>query len=108
MINKDTEITGWAKLALWLELDVPDTDFEVILSEILTDGSHIKLSDDFMRARYHETLWAEKLITPGEINCYEFSAVTFFSRMFKEGSRLRLLVHCPNYIVWEKNYNSGG
>ena len=106
--EKDTEITGWAKLALWLELDVPDTDFEVILSEILPDGSHIKLSDDFMRARYRETQWAEKLVTPGEINCYEFSAFTFFSRLVKRGSRLRLLVHCPNYIFWEKNYNSGG
>lgn len=106
--EKNTEITGWAKLVLWLEIDVPDTDFEVILSEIMPDGSHIKLSDDIIRARYRESQWEEKLVTPREINPYVFSRFTFFSKLVSKGSRLRLLVHCPNYVGWEKNYNSGG
>jgi len=105
---QDTELTGWVKLVLWLELDVPDTDFEVTLSEILPDGSKFKLSDDFQRARYRQSQWHEQLVVAGEINRYEFDRFTLFSKLVRKGSRLRLFIHCPNYVTWEKNYNSGG
>jgi putative CocE/NonD family hydrolase len=104
----DTEITGYLKLVVWIALDVPDTDFQVVVSEILPDGKHIQLTQDRMRARYRESLRQEKLIIPGEINCFEFSDFTFFSRQIKKGSRLRLLIRCPNSIYMQKNYNSGG
>jgi predicted acyl esterase len=32
----------------------------------------------------------------------------FFSRQIAKGSRLRLVICCPNSIYVEKNYNSGG
>jgi len=35
-------------------------------------------------------------------------AFTYFSRQLAKGSRLRLVVHLPNSIYLEKNYNSGG
>ena len=50
----------------------------------------------------------EKLVVPGEINRYIFDGFTFFSRQLAKGSRLRLLIQCPNSIAIEKNYNSGG
>ena len=34
-----TEVTGFAKLTLWLKMDVPDTDLEADLFEILPDSS---------------------------------------------------------------------
>jgi putative CocE/NonD family hydrolase len=104
----DTEITGYLKLAVWVTLDVPDTDFQVSVSEILSNGKHILLTQDFLRARYRESLRQEKLIAPGEINCYEFDGFTFFSRRVARNSRLRLVISCPNSIYWQKNYNSGG
>jgi predicted acyl esterase len=104
----DTEITGYLKLAVWMALDVPDTDFQMSVSEILSNGKHILLTQDLLRARYRESLRQEKLIQPGEINCYEFNGFTFFSRRIARNSRLRLVVSSPNSIYSQKNYNNGG
>lgn len=106
--EQDVELTGFVRLVLWLQLDVPDTDFEVFLSEITVDGMQIKLSDACLRTRYRHSSNSEKLVTPGEIICIEFNNFTFFSRKVTQGNRLRLLVRCPNSIYIEKNYNSGG
>jgi putative CocE/NonD family hydrolase len=105
---RETEITGWVKLFAWIELDVPDTDFSVTLSEVLPNGTVIRLTQDFQRARYRESKRVEKLVIPGEINLYTFREFTFFSRKIAKGSRLRLIISCPNTIYLEKNYNSGG
>jgi hypothetical protein len=105
---RDTEITGWVRLVAWMSLDVPDTDFFAQLSEVLPNGKAILLTRDLLRARYRESLRQEKLVVPGEINPYTFDGFTFFSRRISKGSRLRLILSCPNTIHLEKNYNSGG
>jgi len=107
-LETDIEITGWVKLHAWIELDVPDTDFMVILSEVLPDGRALRLTQDLLRARYRQSNRVENLVTPGEINLYAFSGFTFFSRRITRGSRLRLSIRCPNSIYQQKNYNSGG
>jgi hypothetical protein len=61
-----------------------------------------------MRARYRESLREEQLVTPGEINRYQFDGFTFFARRIARGSRLRLLFDSPNSIYMQKNYNGGG
>ena len=107
-LSEATEISGYARLIVWMALDVPDTDFEVALYEILEDGSSVLLTTDRLRARYRESLRQEKLLKPEEINRYEFDTFTFFSRRVAKGSRLRLVLNCPNSISSQKNYNSGG
>jgi uncharacterized protein len=103
-----TEISGFVKLTAWISIDVPDTDFSATLYEILPDGTSVQLTSDLLRARYRESLSQEKLVKPGEINQYTFDGFTFFSRRIAKGSRLRLVLNCPNSINLEKNYNSGG
>jgi hypothetical protein len=88
-------------------MDVPDTDLEVDLYEVLKDGSSVALTSDVKRARYRESLRAEKLVTAGEVLPYKFETFTWVSRRLAKGSRLRLVVTCPNTIGLEKNYNSG-
>lgn len=105
---EDTEITGFLKLVAWITMDVPDTDFAVGVYEIKSDGTSIQLTGDLMRARYRESLTQEKLLAEGQINRYEFNGFQFFSRRIAKGSRLRLVLACPNSIQLEKNYNSGG
>jgi predicted acyl esterase len=39
---------------------------------------------------------------------YEFTGFAWFGRRVSKGSRLRLVVRCPNSIYAQKNYNSGG
>ncbi|MEN3332777.1 MAG: uncharacterized protein V7641_2142 [Blastocatellia bacterium] len=102
-----TEVSGYLKFVAWMALDVPDTDFSVTVFEILHDGTSILLTQDQLRARYRESLRQEKLVTPGQINRYEFNGFTFFSRRIAKGSRLRLVLNCPNSIYVQKNYNGG-
>lgn len=106
--ERSFEVTGWVKLNAWISMDVPDTDFRATVSEILPDGRLVRLSQDLLRARYRESLRAEKLVLPGEINLYLFDGFTFFSRRISQGSRLRLTIACCNTIFLEKNYNAGG
>jgi putative CocE/NonD family hydrolase len=103
-----TEISGFAKLTVWLRMDVPDTDLEVDLYEILPDGGSVALTGATMRARYRESLRESKPVEPGKIEKYTFDNFMFFSRQVAQGSRLRLLVRSINSLGAEKNYNSGG
>ncbi len=106
--TQDTEVTGNLKFVVWIAMDVPDNDFADSVDEVLLDGSKVHLTEDRLRARYRESLTWEKLVRPGEVNRYEFNGFPFFSRRIAKGSRLRLLLRCPNSTTVEKNYNSGG
>ena len=105
---EDTEITGDLKLTVWLAMDVPDTDLEADVYEIQRDGTSIALTSAAVRARYRESLRQAKPVPQGEIVRYTFDNFTYFSRRIAKGSRLRLVLYCPNSINLEKNYNSGG
>src|SRR5262245_2776429 len=106
--NEATELTGFMKFVAFISMDVPDTDFQVSVYEILSDGGSIFLSGDLLRARYRDSLREAKLVKAGEINQYEFKGFTFISRRIAKGSKLRLVINCPNSINIQKNYNSGG
>jgi putative CocE/NonD family hydrolase len=103
-----TEVSGFVKLAVWLALDVPDTDLQAALYEILPDGGSVFLASDAIRARYRHSMSKEELVTPGAIERYDFDHFTWFSRRVGKGSRLRLLIASPNTSQQEKNYNNGG
>ena len=103
-----TEITGFAKLIVWLAMDVPDTDIDADLYEILPDGGSVELTSAAMRARYRNSLREASPVPAGKTEKYVFDNFTFFSRRIAKGSRLRLVIHSSNSIGGEKNYNSGG
>ncbi|HPM36571.1 MAG TPA: CocE/NonD family hydrolase [candidate division Zixibacteria bacterium] len=104
---ESTEVSGNSKLVLWISMDVPDADFQATLYEIMPDGKSILLARDRLRARFRESLREERLIKPGEVLKYEFTGFNWFSRYVAKGSRLRLVIACPNSIYLQKNYNSG-
>jgi putative CocE/NonD family hydrolase len=106
--EKDTELSGFFKLSAWISIDQPDTDFQVAVYEIGSDGNSIKLSTDVMRARYRQSLRKPVLINTREPLRYDFEHFTFTSRQIRKGSRLRLVFGPINSIYSEKNYNSGG
>jgi len=105
---RETEISGYVKLTMWLSMDVPDTDLDAKIYEILPDGTSILLAGCPMRARYRESLREAKAVPAGELVRYTFDHFTWFSRQIAKGSRLRLVFSCINSIHAEKNYNSGG
>ena len=101
-------IAGEVRLTLWIAADVPDTDFQVSLSEVLPNGKSIPIADQQLRARYRASLESEKLLVPGEVTRLEFRGFNWFARTIAKGSRLRLTITSPNTMYLEKNYNSGG
>jgi uncharacterized protein len=102
------EISGFAKLTVWLQMDVPDTDLEADLYEILPDGGSVALTGATMRARYRESRREARPVPAGKVEKYVFDNFTFFSRQVSKGSRLRLVMRSINSTGAEKNYNSGG
>ena len=106
--SQDTEVSGLARFVVWMSMDVPDTDFQITLYQLMPDGTSVRPTSDAMRARYWDSLRTSELAVPNRVYRYEFSHFTFFSREITKGSRLRLVIQCPNTIYQEKNYNSGG
>jgi uncharacterized protein len=103
-----TELSGYAKLGVWLAMDVPDTDLLAGIYEIRPDGSSVLLTQAQMRARYRHSLRKAEPVPLNQPERYEFTNFTWFSRRLDKGSRIRLVFECPNSIQLEKNYNSGG
>jgi predicted acyl esterase len=105
--DQDTEISGFFKLAAWLSINQPDTDFRATIYEVALDGSSIRLSADWVRARYRKDLREEALVSTQEPLRYDFERFTSTSRLVKRGNRLRLVIGPMNSIYSQKNYNSG-
>jgi putative CocE/NonD family hydrolase len=105
---EETEIAGQLSLTMWISLDVPDTDFQATVYEIRPDGSSVQLTTTTLRARYRESLRAQRLVPPGEVLRYRFDNFPFFARRLAKGSRLRLFFRSPNTTELQKNYNGGG
>lgn len=103
---EEAEISGNARLVAWIAMDLPDTDFEVNLYEMLPNGGSV-LTGDSLRAHYRESARKPSPVDPGQIVKYDFRGFTWFSRRMAKGSRLRLMLRSPNSIGVEKNYNSG-
>jgi putative CocE/NonD family hydrolase len=107
-LESDTEISGYAKLRVWLSMDVPDTDLLASLYEIRPNGTSVLLTQAQMRARYRHSLRKAEPVPLNKPELYEFTNFMWFSRRLDKGSRIRLVFECPNSIHLEKNYNTGG
>jgi putative CocE/NonD family hydrolase len=104
----DVDICGFFRLAAWLAIDQPDTDFRVSVWEIGIDGGAIQLASDWLRARYRESFREEKLVSAAVPLLYSFERFNFVARRVARGSRLRLVIGPLNSIYWQRNYNTGG
>ena len=102
---ESTEITGYIQFDTWLEADVPDTDVNATLYEILADGTSIALTGQTLRLRHRDSLAEENMMTPGTIEHVVFDNFYFFSRLIAEGSRLRLFVRPANGLAQQRHYN---
>jgi putative CocE/NonD family hydrolase len=107
-LPNEAPLVGSPALTLWLSIDTPDVDLSADLYEIQPDGTSIAIWSDIRRLRYRESLREAKLVKAGEIVKCEFNPGLFVARRLMKGSRLRLVITCPNSIFWQKNYCSGG
>src|SRR5260370_38776734 len=69
-LSEAIEIAGFPKLSVGLKRDVPDTDLEADLYEILPDGESVSRTSETMRARCREPLRERKPSVPGKSEKY--------------------------------------
>jgi predicted acyl esterase len=105
---QDTEVSGSFRFEAWLAIDQPDTDFQVSVWDIASDGGSVFLSSDSIRARYREDPRRAELVTDHGPLHYTFDQFTFNSRVIAKGHRLRVVIAPINFSGAEKNRNSGG
>jgi putative CocE/NonD family hydrolase len=103
-----TDLVGTPKVTLMLSMDVPDTDIRAALYEVKADGSVVFLTQDWVRARYRNSLRHEEPVKPGVTAPYRFEHFNFVARTLAAGSVLRLVV-VPQGASFqgERNRNSG-
>ncbi len=103
--KKNTTVNGKIKLEAYISMNVEDTDLKFTAYEITSDNKSIFLQEDFVRARYRNSLGKAEKVPKDKIVKYTLEGRNMFSRVIKEGSRIRLVfsaVDSPNY---QKNYN---
>jgi len=106
-LEKTVDMAGFIRLEIYIEIDTPDVDLNVHISEIRPDGSAFRLGNAIMRARYRKSMEKEVMVTPGEINLYQFRDFYWIAKRVEAGSRLRLVVSSINNPELQKNYNAG-
>jgi uncharacterized protein len=106
--DEDLEVSGFFRLSAWISIDQTDTDFRAAVYEIGVDGTSIRLTADWLRARYRESLREENLVRSQAPLRYDFERFPFVSRLIPRGNRLRLVIGPLHSIYSQKNYNSGG
>ena len=102
-LAQETDLIGCPSLHLWLSLDAPDADLEAYLYEIQPDGTNIRLWTHTCRLRYRESLREPEPVTPGAIVACDLAPGLPVARRLMRGSRLRLVISCPNTIWAERN-----
>jgi len=107
-LGEDADLSGYATLELFVELDVPDTDLQALVYEIRSDGTPIYLGTSELRARHRNGVDRLDPVVPGEVERYTFDRFYWTSRRIRRGSRLRVVVSPMNTPYRDKNYNSGG
>jgi putative CocE/NonD family hydrolase len=108
----EVEVTGEIELKLWASSSAVDTDFTAKLvdvypgSETWPGGFDLKITEGIVRARFRESLKAEKLLEPGKP--YLFTVRLYpTSNVFKKGHRIRVEVSSSNFPRFDVNPNTG-
>ncbi|MDY3331576.1 MAG: CocE/NonD family hydrolase, partial [Pelistega sp.] len=110
--NEDLTVAGKVKIKLWVDSDVPDTDFTAKLvdvyppSEDYPQGYAMNITDGIFRARYRESWTEAKWLEKGKV--VEITVEPFETcNVFKKGHRLRLDIAGSNFPHFDCNPNSG-
>ena len=106
------EVTGAARVTLWISSSAPDTDFTAKLldiyppSEDWPEGFHLPLADSIIRARFRDGFDAERLMEPGQVYQVEIQLPPI-SNLFVSGHRIRVDIASSNFPRFDVNPNTG-
>ncbi len=106
-LDRGVEISGTIEVTLFVESDVPDTDFTVKLVDVYPDGRAYNLDETIQRVRYREGYTKEVFMRPGQVYEVPVSPLST-SNYFAPGHRIRIEVSSSNFPRFERNLNTGG
>ncbi len=111
-LEEDVEITGPAKVRLWVASSTPDTDFTAKLLDVYPpsndypEGYHMNVVDSVLRCRYRESWTQPVMMAPGQV--YPITIpLPATSNLFKAGHRIRVDVSSSNFPRLDVNPNTG-
>jgi putative CocE/NonD family hydrolase len=97
---------------LWASSTAVDTDFTAKLIDVyppspdFPGGFDLNIGDGILRARFRESLKAEKLMEPGTVSKMTIHLYPT-SNVFKKGHRIRVDVSSSNFPRFDVNPNTG-
>jgi len=106
VLTEPMEITGRVKAHIFVDLDQPDTDVMVRMTDVYPDGRSMLIGDSAARVAARGSLTSITPVTAGEV---VEVVVDLFSTsiILDEGHRLRISVTSSNYPRYEANLNNG-
>jgi len=111
-LARDTEVTGEIEVQLWISSTALDTDFTAKLIDVyppshdFPGGFDLNIGDGIARARFRDSLKAEKLLQPGQVDSITVRLYPT-SNVFKQGHRIRVDVSSSNFPRFDVNPNTG-
>jgi uncharacterized protein len=105
--TKDTEVTGFISLDLYVSSSAVDTDFTGKLVDVWPpNGFAQNLTEGILRVRYRDSQEKPELANPGET--YHITVDLWStSNVFLAGHKLRLEVSSSNFLRFDRNLNTG-
>lgn len=111
-LESDLEVTGEISVKLWASSSAVDTDFTAKLIDVyppsadFPGGFDLNLEDGIVRARFRDSLKAERLMISGKT--YPFTVRLYpTSNVFKKGHRIRVDISSSNFPRFDVNPNTG-
>lgn len=105
-LQRELEITGPVKLALYASSDAMDTDFVAKLIDVYPDGRAFNVCEGILRARYREGVGQPKFLEPGKT--YELRVdLIGTSNVFLKDHRLRVDITSSHFPQFDRNPNTG-
>jgi putative CocE/NonD family hydrolase len=105
VLTESIDVTGDVSSVLFLSSDAPDTDVTIRLVDVYPDGRAMNLCEGVLRARYHDSLTHESLLTPSRV--YELKVpLTPTSNVFLPGHRIRVDISSSNFPRIDRNLNT--
>lgn len=106
-LQNDVNLTGNAKVVLFVSSDQSDTDFMVRLTDVYPDGRSMLVNTGVQRMRFRNSFTQySDTIAPGTIYRIEMT-LPFTNLTFKTGHQIRLNITSSNYPQYSLNLNNG-
>ncbi len=104
---EDVEVSGLFSGHLDFVTNKKDFDLSVALFELTTKGEYIQFPPFQIRASHARDLAVRRLLTPGEPQTLDFTAIRLVSRNLKRGSRIVAVIGPIKGPGQQINYGSG-